>query len=100
MDDAPRLPETFLAAIPPPDHREFGLLNRFALRLVGWVCLRADGDHVYRGEGWKNRGGGSAARILFNSASRHHDSSRRIDRAVACRFSGPPGHARIFLRYD
>src|SRR6266566_4484503 len=100
MDDAPRLPETFFAAVPPPDHREFGLLNRFALRLVGWVCLRADGDHVYRGEGWKNRGGGSAARVLFHSSSWNHYGSRRVDRAMARRFSGPPGPARIFLRCD
>src|SRR6267378_1835205 len=98
MDDASRLPETFLAAVSPPDHCEFRLSNRFSLRLVGRVRLRADGDHVYRGEVWKNRGGGSAARVLFNSASRNHDGSRRVDRAVACRFSGPPGHARNFLR--
>src|SRR5882762_1265580 len=100
MDDASRLPETFLAAVPPPDHREFRLSDRFALRVVGRVRLRADGDHVYRGEGWKNRGRGGAARVLFNSASWNHDGSRRVDRAVACRFSGPPGYARTFLCRD
>src|SRR6266436_7869225 len=100
MDDASRLPETFLAAVPPPDHREFRLSDRFALRFVGRVRLRADGDHVHRGEGWKNRGRRGAARVLFNSASRNHDGSRRVDRAVACRFSGPPGYARTFLCRD
>src|SRR5882762_5813413 len=100
MDHASRLPENFLAAVPPPDQREFRLSDRFALRVVGRVRLRADGDHVHRGEGWKNRGRRGAAGLLFNSTSRNHDGSWRVDRAVACRFSGPPGYARNILRSD
>src|SRR6266852_3560514 len=97
MDDASRVPETFLAAVPPPDYREYSLSDRFALRFVGWVGLRADGANVYRGEGWKNRGGGSAARVLFNGASRNHDGSWRFDCSMACQLGGPPCHPRIFL---
>src|SRR6266851_2161110 len=100
MDDASRLSETFLAAVPPSDHCEYILSDRFAMRLMGWVRLCADGDHIYRGEGRKNRGGGSAARVLFNSASRNHDGSWRFDCSMACRLGGPPGHARNFLLRD
>src|SRR5258708_18426716 len=99
MDDASRLPETFLAAVPPPHNCELDLPDRFALRLVGGVGLRADSDHVYRGKNRPNGCRGCAAGVLFDSAARDYDGPRRIDCPLARQLAGPPRHARNLL-YD
>src|SRR6202035_3004511 len=69
MDDASRLPETFLSAVSPPHDREFDLPDCFALRPVGGFGLRANSDYIYRAEHRANGRRGSSVGVLFDRAA-------------------------------
>ena len=89
-----------------PQYRRRTIVNshvsdRFALRPVGRIGVRAHGDDLHRGtRGTNRRRKARAARVLLHGAARHHHGSGRVDRAVPRGLAGPPRHARDFLRGD
>ena len=67
LDHAPRVPQAFFAAIPPPDDRELHVPDRFACRLVGRIGVRAHGHDLHRGKRGKN-GRGERALASYSTA--------------------------------
>ena len=97
LDNAPRLPRAFHAALSPPHHSQLSIPDRIPGGFVGRIGLCSRRGHLYRDERGTHRGGCRPAGLLFDGASGHRHGSGRAGCAIYCRLAGPQSHAGGFF---